>query len=259
MPQRIGRWALLYISACLMTGCEGGASKSSTRFDSGSGFGAEAPAFSSPGEALQRAETLRLAGADVEALAVLGAAYRRYPNHGGVLSAYGRLALVMGHDELAARLLQAAVTANPRDGRALSAQGVLEWRNGRAAEARGALIRAKSASPGDSAILNNLAIGYLLEDRPAEAVSLLRQALALPPANPVFAERIRRNLAVALAVEGNFSEADGLARTSMPRSLQNADTGTIRRFMGLPGAPAGASGGWEARLADARQDWPEGR
>jgi Flp pilus assembly protein TadD len=251
MPKRIGGLALLYLSACLMTGCDSGASKSSTRLDIGSGFATEG-AFSSPGEALQRAETLRLAGADVEALAVLAAAYRRYPSHAGVLSAYGRLALVLGHDDLAARVLQAAVAANPRDGRALSAQGALEWRNGRADEARSSLIRAKSALPGDSAVLNNLAVGYLLEDRPAEAVSLLRQALASPPANPIHADRIRRNLAVALAVEGNFVEADRLARTSLPRSLQNADAGAIRQFMGLADAPSGAQGGWEARLAAVR-------
>jgi Flp pilus assembly protein TadD len=259
MPQGIGRCALLFMLTCLITGCDGATSKSSTRLDSGSGFGPEVAAFSSPAEALQRAETLRLAGADVEALAVLAAAYRRYPAHAGVMSAYGRLALVMGHDDLAARVLQAAVTANPRDGRALSAQGVLEWRNGRTDEARGALIRAKSASPGDSAVLNNLAVGYLLEDRPAEAVSLLRQALASPPASFVYTERIRRNLAVALAVEGNFAEADRLARTSLPRSLQNADASTIRQFMGLTGAPAGGQSGWEARLADVRQDSPGAR
>lgn len=259
MPKRIGGFALIYILACFLTGCDGKASKSSTQLGADSALGTEAAAFSSPAEALQRAEALRLAGADVEALALLAAAYRRYPSHAGVLSAYGRLALVMGHEDLAARVLQAAVAANPRDGRALSAQGALEWRNGRADEARSALIRAKSALPGDSAVLNNLAVGYLLEDRPAEAVSLLRQALASPQANPVYAERVRRNLAVALAVEGNFAEADRLARTSLPRSLLHADDSTIRHFMGLADAPAGASSGWEARLAAARQDWPEGR
>jgi Flp pilus assembly protein TadD len=258
MPKRFGRWALLYVSACLMTGCEGGASKSSTRLDAGTGF-AETAAFSSPGEALQRAETLRLAGADVEALAILAAAYRRYPKHGGVLSAYGRLALAMGHDELAARLLQTAIAADPRDWRALSAQGVLEWRNGRPSEARGALIKARTASAEDSAVLNNLALGYLLEDRASEAVSLLRQALAAPPSNPAHTGRIRRNLAVALAVQGNFAEADRLAQAILPRSLKNADASAIRRFMGLGDAPAGRQSGWEPRLADARQDWPEGR
>jgi Flp pilus assembly protein TadD len=258
MPKTFWRWALLYVSTCLITGCEGGALKSFTHLDAGP-VASETAAFSSPAEAVQKAETLRLAGAEIEALAVLAAAYRRYPNHGGVLSAYGRLALAMGHDELAARLLQTALAADPRDARALSAQGVLAWRNGRASEAQGALIRAKAVSPEDSAVLNNLAVGYLLDGRPAEAVPLLREALAAIPARSAHAGRIQRNLAVALAVQGEFTEADRLAQATLPRSLQNADAGKIRRFMGLGDAPADRQSGWEAHFADAGQAWPERR
>lgn len=258
MLKNFGRWALLYVSTCLITGCEGGASRPPARLDAGLGF-TEKTAFASPGEALQRAETLRLGGADVEALGVLAAAYRRYPSHGGVQSAYGRLALAMGHDELAAGLLQSAVAADPGDWRALSAQGVLEWRGGRPSEAHGALIKAKAVSAEDSAVLNNLAVGYLLEDRAAEAASLLRQALASPSLNPVHAGRIRRNLAVALAVRGNFAEADRLAQAKLPRSLKHASASAIRRFMNISDAPAHRPAGWEARFAAADQNWPEAR
>lgn len=251
MPHGSGRWALLLIFACCIAGCEGGASNSA-RLDARTSV-ADTAVFASPGEALQRAERLRLAGADVEALAILAAAHRRYPNHAHVLSAYGRLALAMGHDELAARLLQSAVGADPRDWRALSAQGVLEWRNGRPSDARGALIKARTISAGDSAVLNNLAVGYLLENRPAEAVSLLRQALAAPQLNPAHGRKIRRNLAVALAVEGNFAEADRLVQVALPRSLEGADASAIRQFMGLGGAaPAARQAGWEARLTEGR-------
>ena len=255
MPKRLGRLALLYISTCLMTGCEGGASRSSQRLDAGPDI-AERAAFASPGEALQRAETLRLGGADAEALGVLAAAYRRYPRHGGIQSAYGRLALAMGQDELAAGLLESAVASDPGDWRALSAQGVLESRSGRTSEARGSLGKAKAVSAENSAVLNNLAVSYLLDDRAAEAASLLRQALASPSLKPVHAGRIRRNLAVALAVQGEFAEADRLALAKLPRSLKHASAGAIRRFMGISDAPANRPPGWEARLANAGQDWP---
>jgi Flp pilus assembly protein TadD len=258
MPKRLGRLALLYISTCLMTGCEGGASKSSTRLDAGPEF-AETAVFSSPAEALRRAETLRLAGADAEALGVLAAAYRRFPSHGGVQSAYGRLALAMGHDELAAGLLETAVASDPSDWRALSAQGVLEWRSGRPSEARGALSKARGVSAEDSAVLNNLAVSYLLDERAAEAASLLRQALASPSLKPMHAGRIRRNLAVALAVQGEFTEADRLAQAKLPRSLKHASASAIRRFMSISDAPANHQAGWEARFADAGQDWPGAR
>jgi Flp pilus assembly protein TadD len=238
-----------------MTGCEGGTSRSSTRVDAGLET-TDRLGSMSPTEALRRAETLRLAGADIEALGVLAAAHRHYPDHGGVQSAYGRLALAMGHDDLAAGLLETAVAANPGDWRALSAQGVLEWRSGRTVEGRGALVKARTVSAEDSAALNNLAVSYLLEARAAEAASLLRQALASPSLNPVHAGRIRRNLAVALAVQGNFTEADRLAQMKLPRSLQHADADGIRHFMNVSGARTSRRLSWEARLADAGQDWP---
>lgn len=255
MPKRLGRLALLYLSTCLMTGCEGGPSRSSTRLNARPEI-AERPAFSSPAEALQRAEALRLSGADVEALGVLAAAYLRYPRHDGIQSAYGRLALAMGHDELAAGLLAKAVASDPEDWRALSAQGVLEWRSGRLSEARSSLSKANTVSAEDSAALNNLAVSYLLDDRTAEAASLLRQALASPSLKPAHAGRIRRNLAVALAVQGDFTEADRLAQAKLPRSLKQAGAGAIRRFMSISDTPPNRPAGWEARFADAGQDWP---
>ncbi len=203
---------------------------------------------------MQRAETLRLGGAEAEALGLLAAAYRRYPRHGGIQSAYGRLALAMGQDELAAGLLEGAVASDSRDWRALSAQGVLELRSGRPSEARGSLGKAKAVSAENSAVLNNLAVSYLLDDRAAEAASLLRRALASPSLKPAHAGRIRRNLAVALAVQGEFAEADRLAQAKLPRSLKHASASAIRRFMRISDAPANRPAGWDARLADAGQD-----
>ena len=258
MSHRLGRIALLYISACLMAGCEGGASKPSTRLDARAGLAGN-PASATPREALRRAEALRIAGANAEALALLAEAHERFPRHGGVQSAYGRLALALGYDELAEGLLEAAIVSDPGDWRALSAQGVLEWRGGKPSKARGALTKAKTASADDSAVLNNLAVGYLLEGRATPAISLLRQALASPSLNPAHAGRIRRNLAVALAVDGKFAEADALSRAKLPRSLRNASPSAIRRFMHISGDPAHSRAGWEPRLADAEQDWPGGR
>lgn len=259
MSDPLQRIALLCLSACLIAGCDGGPSQSSALLYARSKLTTKADALT-PGEALHKAETLRLAGADAEALALLAEAYRRFPKHGGVRSAYGRLALAMGHDELADGLLEAAVAADPGDWRALSARGVLEWRVGRQFEARGALVRARTASADDSAVLNNLGVSYLLDARTAEAIPLLRQALASPSLNRAHAGRIRRNLAVALAVDGNFSEADRLTQGKLPRSLENASADAIRRFMHVNDAPAHRRGaGWVPRLADAGRDWPEAR
>jgi Flp pilus assembly protein TadD len=78
--------------------------------------------------ALARAEELRAAGKPVQALARLADANRRLPQDAGLASAYGRVAVLLGHDELAAPLLAQAVAANPRDWRACRRRAY--WRAG---------------------------------------------------------------------------------------------------------------------------------
>lgn len=209
--------------------------------------------FSSAGEALQRADSLRARGAEAEAFALLAAAHRRYPRDAPILSAYARQAVLMGEDELAEPLLKRALAAEPGDWRALSAQGVLDERSGQQAEGRGTLLLARSVSAQQAAVLNNLGVSYLLEGRAAEAAGLLRQALASPTLKPAHAARMKRNLAVAVAVGGDFALAERLAGEKLPQSLKQANGEAIARFMGLPPRRPAQAGGWTARLADARR------
>ncbi len=212
---------------------------------------AEANGFSSAEDGLTLGQSLRDRGANAEALAVLAAAHRRYPRDSRLLSAYGRQALRMGDEALAARLLRQAIAADPDDWRALSAHAVLEGRQGRNANARIAFVQAQSLSADDPAALNNLGISYLLDGDWERAAALFRQALLSPKLDRTRADRIRRNLAVALAVSGDFATADRLAAGSLPRHLLNARGDVIARFMGLGGHPTVDSADWGARLADA--------
>jgi Flp pilus assembly protein TadD len=210
--------------------------------------------FASPEEALKLAYSLRGAGSDDQALAVLASAHRTYPEHQGLLSAYGRQALVAGDDALAARLLAKAVEADAGDWRAVSALAVLEGRAGRMDDAREGFMRAHSLSEGGSlAVLNNLGVSELLDGNAEEAVRLFRKALAVTGAPPAHAEQVRRNLAVALAMTGDFAAADRLAGHAMPRRLQGATAEDVARFMGLRRQPQQASAGWAARLAHASE------
>jgi Flp pilus assembly protein TadD len=211
----------------------------------------EANGFSSAGDGLTLGQSLRDRGANTEAFAVFAAAHRRYPRDSRLLSAYGRQALRMGEEALAARLLRQAIEADPNDWRALSAHAVLEGRQGRNANARIAFVQAQSLSADDPVVLNNLGISYLLDGNAERAAALFRQALLSLKLNRMKAARIRRNLAVALAVSGDFATAERLAARSLPRHLRNAGGDVIARFMGLSGHPFFDSGGWRARLADA--------
>lgn len=206
----------------------------------------------SPDEALRTAEMLRGSGAYQEALQVLARAHRRYPDNSAITSAYGRLALLGGDDERAERLLQKAVAANPDDWQALSALGVLESRKGRQASAHAALGKANAISKGEAITLNNLAVSHLLAKHPTVSIRLLRKALRSPSLKPAYARRIKRNLALALAVTGRFTEAEMLAGEHMPRNLKHARPAIIRRFLkmreGKEGVPFRLRGE-RARLA----------
>jgi len=209
--------------------------------------------FGTAEDGLKLAASLRKAGANGQAFSVLARAHRRYPDHAGILSAYGRQALVIGKDDLAARVLRQALRTDPEDWRALSARAVLEGRQGRHATARRSLGQAQSLSSGRAAVLNNLGMNYLLEGEAQQAARLFRRALIAPGADRAVAERVKRNLAVALAVSGDFETADRLAARSLPRRLKGARGGTIARFMGVNERPALRTSEWTPRLADARR------
>lgn len=208
-----------------------------------------APPSAGPVKALAAANALRARGELEAALSLLEAAHARFPGHAAIASAYGRLALLAGREALAATLLRAAVAADPADWRALSALGVLEHRHGRGEQSRRMFADVNAMSANNSVGLNNLAVGHLLEGRPDRAEALLRRALAASDPAAWHQPQLRRNLALALAVQGRFEEADTVAGEPLPRDLAGADPARLRRLTGLDGAVAAGSG-WTAELAD---------
>lgn len=242
---------VLALLSPLVGACAGGASKQAAPHHPTSGAFLDSAGFSSPEDSLALADSLNRAGAHADALAILAAAHRRYPQNAPILSAYGRQALIMGNETLAERMLKRALDADPDDWRALSAQAALAGRRGSLSGARLALDRAQALSGGNAVVLNNLGMSHLLDGRAPEAASLFRKALIAPDLRAVHAGRIRRNLAVALAVEGHFELAERLVGERLPRELKNARREVIANFMGIGAGPAADRAGWAARLADA--------
>jgi Flp pilus assembly protein TadD len=222
---------------CALSGCGG----SLHQADSAPGLPDNAHGdarFTSAPEAVHMASALHASGADAEALAVIAAAYRRFPNDATVISAYGRFAAINGQDELAKRLLREALAMSPEDWRAVSAGGVLAAHADRHDDARRAFTHAREMSGNDGVALNNLAVSLILDGNAPEAERLLRQALASPALKDRHRQRVRRNLAVALAMQGNATAAAQIAGTPLPSGLRHADRATLRRVMGLGSAAA---------------------
>jgi Flp pilus assembly protein TadD len=200
---------------------------------------------------LGRAEELRGKGEPAAALSLLIDAHRRFPNDAAITSAYGRLALQLGHDDMAVSLLEQAIAADPADWRALSAMGVLESRSGRLPDGRRTLILASKLSASEAVILNNLAVSHMLDGKPGAAVSLIRQGLAAPGLRASHEQRLKRNLALAMAMQGRFQEAEKLAGETLPRELANGDMAALRRLLGVNATGLAGDAGWQAQIADA--------
>lgn len=203
--------------------------------------------------ALELARSLQQTGASAEAFSVLVRAHARYPQSQAILSAYGRQAALLGRDMLALRLLERAIEADPEDWRALSAYAVAAGRQGYDKEARQAFAQARAVSGANTASLNNLGMFYLLEGRANDAAAIFRQALTAVDMDKSHSLLVKRNLAIALAVQGDFKTADRLTGFALPRELENADRQQIAAFMGVAAPVITEELGWKARLADASQ------
>ena len=248
------RLSIVILTAVAMSGCEAG-SRNHTQASVPPATSYTAATTSTPDEALRTAEMLSGSGAYHEALQVLARAHRRYPDNAAVTSAFGRLTLLGGDNVRAEHLLRKAVAANPKDWRALSALGVLESRKGRQMSASAALDRASTISKKEATALNNLAVGHLLAGQSARAVMLLRQALRSVSLKSAHVHRVKRNLALALAVEGRFSEAERLAGERFPRSLKHARPAVIRRFLKLEDGMEGVPSHWRGERARLASGW----
>jgi Flp pilus assembly protein TadD len=248
MQGRIGRWITFAVAALALAGCshepsDGALAVAAAQSHKGGTDG--------PADMLRRADELRGNGEAIGALSLLTEAHRRYPADPAIASSYGRLALQLGHDEMAAPALDRAISANPGDWRALSAKGVLESRRGHIPDGRRALTQASKLSASEAVILNNLAVSHLLDGKPGAAISLLRQGLAAPGLRPAHARRLTRNLALAMAMDGRFEEAERLAGEKLPRELANGDPAVLRRLVGVSPSELPAGAGWQAQIADA--------
>jgi Flp pilus assembly protein TadD len=176
-------------------------------------WASEYDAFPNDLEAAQKfSECLRLAGRSDRAVTVSGEALQRFPQDPALMRTYGLAQIAARDPQDALRPLALLVAADAHDWKDRSALGAALDQLGRFSEARQAYAEALAISPNQVGVLTNMGVSHLMEGDPAAAEPVLRQAAAQPNAPP----EARQNLAIALALQGKFGEAEALERIDLP-------------------------------------------
>lgn len=177
-----------------------------------------------PETAIAYAQALRRSDQNAQAVAVLEQAALKNPKHKGVLGEYGRALAEVGRLQQALDVLSRAHTPDRPDWRILNAQGAIQDQLGNYREARRYYQTALKMAPEEPAILSNLGLSYILSKDLKQAETTLRRAAA----NPRAEKRVRQNLALSLALQGKFDEAEKIAAGDLPPEEASANIAALR-------------------------------
>ena len=167
---------------------------------------------------------LRQLGQRSQAVAVLQTAASKNPENLPLLGEYGRALAENGDLAQALDVLSRAHTPDKPDWRVLSAQGAVLDQMGRSTEAQQTYATALKIVPGEPSILSNLGLSYALTNDLPNAETTLRRAFADPRADM----RVRQNLALVLALEGKYDEAQQVAGRDLTAAEASQNIAYIR-------------------------------
>ena len=177
--------------------------------------------------AINYARALRQQARTAQAVAVLQGAVIKHPNDFDLLGAYGKALADNGRLKEAADALARAHTPERPNWGILSAQGAVADQLGDHAGAQNYYEAALKIAPGDPAVLSNLGLSYALTNQLPRAETSLRQAAAHPQAD----NRVRQNLALVLALQGKFGEAEEVSRHDLSPADAAANVAAIRSMI----------------------------
>jgi Flp pilus assembly protein TadD len=204
-----------------------------------------------PRMALGYAKALKAIGSRDRSLDILETAYQTNPNDGELAAELGRLALDMGHLEIAKPTLQVAEAQGVRDWKTLSAQGTLRAKQGQHAEAQQYYLAALQVEPDAVSVINNLALSYALDGKADKSEELLRKAVASGHED----KRVRQNLALVLGLQGKFDEARKVASVDMTDTEAKSSMSYLRNMLATPTRFASAKQAASANVASSADDW----
>lgn len=177
--------------------------------------------------AMRYAQALRATGRKTQAAAVLEQASIKNPHNRALLGEFGRALADVGKLQQALEVLGRAHTPDQPDWRILNAQGAVLDQLGRAPEARRHYAAALKIKPNDPSVLSNLGLSYALTKDLRRAESTLRQAAMQPGAEP----RVRQNLALVVALQGRFDEAEQIVRADLPPAEAAAAVDELKQMI----------------------------
>lgn len=162
-----------------------------------------------------------------EAAAVMQAAAVKAPKDYEVLGEYGKALADDGDLQQARDVLSRSYPPDRPNWDFLSVQGAVADRLDDHARAQAFYREALKIAPNEPAVLSNLGLSYALSKQLDLAEETLRQAAALPRAD----SRVRQNLALVLALEGKFGEAEQVSQRDMPAEAAARNVAAIRQMI----------------------------
>ena len=177
-----------------------------------------------PQAAIAFAQVLRRTEQQAQAVAVLEQATIKNPSHMALAGEYGRALADVGRLQQALEVLSRAHTPDQPDWRILNAQGAINDQLGNYKAARRYYQTALKIVPEEPSVLSNLGLSYILSKELKLAESTLRRASASARAD----KRVRQNLALSLALQGKFDEAEKIAAGDLPPEEASANIAALR-------------------------------
>jgi len=184
----------------------------------------------SPGEkavSIEYARALRALTRGNEAVAVIQTAAIKSPKDFDVLGEYGKALADAGQLAQAKDVLSRAYTADNPRWDVMSVQGVVSDRLGDHPVAMQFYREALKISPGEPSVLTNMGLSLALAKHLPEAEDALRQAAASPKADA----RMRGDLALVLALEGKYSDAETVGRADLSADAARANVEAIQQMI----------------------------
>ena len=183
-----------------------------------------------PGEkaaSIAYARALRALTRYSEAVAVMQTAAIKAPKDFDVLGEYGKALADAGELGQAKDVLTRAYTPDNPRWDIMSLQGVVADRLGDHAGAMQFYRDALKIAPGEPSVLTNMGLSLALAKQLPEAEQALRQAVASPKADA----RMRGDLALVLALEGKFPEAEKVGLADLSPEAARANVEAIRQMI----------------------------
>lgn len=162
-----------------------------------------------------------------QAVAVLQGLAIQFPEDMKVLGAYGKALADAGRLQEAADVLTRAHTPERPDWSVLSTQGSIADQLGQHEAARAFYDQALKIKPNDPTVLSNLGLSYALARQLSRAEETLLTAAKQPGADL----RVRQNLALVLALQGKFAEAEEWSRRDLAPIDAAANIASIREMI----------------------------